>query len=110
MNEQCYWVYILLCQNNSYYTGYTNNLVKRYQSHVSGTGKCKYTRSFKPIAIARCWKISGDKAQAMRLERYIKKLSRQEKEKIIAEPLVLNHTLNINFLVEDTDSVEVKIS
>lgn len=84
-----YWVYILLCDNNSYYTGYTNNLEKRYQAHVKGTGKCKYTRSFKPIRIAQWWEIKGDKSVAMKLERYIKKLSRKEKEEIIAQPSLL---------------------
>lgn len=86
MNKKNYWVYILRCENNTYYTGYTNDLIKRYQSHVSGTGKCKYTRSFKPIEIAQSWEIHGSRALAMQIERKIKKLSRAEKEKIIANP------------------------
>lgn len=90
-----YWVYILLCENNSYYTGYTNDLAKRYQSHLDGTGKCKYTRSFKPVAIAQSWKIEGDKSCAMKIERIIKKLSRTDKEKIIADPMAL-YTLTVN--------------
>lgn len=57
MSDASYWVYMLLCENNSYYTGYTNNLGKRYQSHVDGTGGCKYTRSFKPLKIAQFWEI-----------------------------------------------------
>lgn len=81
-----YWVYILLCENNTYYTGYTSNLEKRYHAHVTGTAKCKYTRSFKPIMIAQSWEVSRGKAEAMRLERFIKKLSREEKEKIIEHP------------------------
>ncbi|MFI4918580.1 MAG: GIY-YIG nuclease family protein [Legionellales bacterium] len=89
-DKPCYWVYMLLCNNNTYYTGYTNDLAKRYQSHVNGTGRCKYTRSFKPIAIAQCWKINGDKSMALQLERTIKKLSRIDKEKIIANPLTLS--------------------
>ena len=89
MDNQPYWVYILLCSNNSYYTGYTNDLARRYQSHVSGTGKCKYTRSFRPICIAQSWKIDGGKALAMKIERYIKKLSRDEKENIISHPSTL---------------------
>ncbi len=92
MTESCFWVYILLCSNNTYYTGYTNNLSKRYQSHLSGTGKCKYTRSFKPIAMVQCWTIHGNKALAMQIERQIKKLSRIEKEKLIADPSSLSTT------------------
>ncbi len=86
MNNQHYWVYILHCDNDTYYTGYTNDLEKRYESHVNGTGKCKYTNSFKPLGIAQCWEIIGDKAFAMQIEREIKKLSRAEKETIIAQP------------------------
>jgi len=85
-SEQIYWVYILHCDNKTYYTGYTNDLNKRYRSHLEGTGKCKYTRSFKPLGIAQSWKITGNKSIAMQLERAIKKCSRSQKEALIAEP------------------------
>lgn len=85
-----YWVYILLCNNGSYYTGFTDNLEKRYQAHVDGTGKCKYTRSFKPVKIAQCWLIKEDKLLALQLERAIKKLSKQQKTQLILNP----HTLS----------------
>lgn len=84
-----YWVYMLYCENDTYYTGYTTDLMKRYQSHVDGTGRCKYTRSFKPLRIAQSWQIDGSKADAMRLERRIKSLSRLEKEKMIKDPSML---------------------
>ena len=44
-----FWVYILECANGGSYTGYTNNLQKRYQEHCEGKG-AKYTRSFKPLS------------------------------------------------------------
>lgn len=97
MTTQHYWVYILHCDNNSYYTGYTNDLNKRYQAHLDGTSKCKYTRSFKPLAIAQSWKIAGDKSHAMKIENSIKKLTRTQKEKIIADPtLVSAEGANLN--------------
>ena len=77
---------MLHCDNDTYYTGYTNDLTKRYKAHVNETGKCKYTSSFKPLYIAQCWKINGDKAFAMQIERVIKKLTRFEKEMIIVSP------------------------
>lgn len=86
MSEKNYWVYILLCANNSYYTGYTDNLTKRYETHVKGTGGCKYTRSFKPIKIAQSWLIQGDKKLAMQLERAIKKRSKKGKAELILAP------------------------
>lgn len=79
-----YWVYILYCENNSFYTGYTNNLVKRYQAHLSGS--VKYTRSFKPLYIAQSWCITESKSLAMRIEAYIKKLSKAEKERLVLAP------------------------
>jgi len=86
--ENNYWVYILLCSNNNYYTGYTTDLAKRYEAHLNGTGS-KYTRSFKPLKLMQCWKITAKKAFAMEVERYIKKMSRTEKEEIILNPFLL---------------------
>lgn len=93
-----WWVYILLCENQSYYTGYTDNLEKRFEEHLSGKGS-KYTRSFKPIAIAQSWRIEGDKALAMRIERGIKKLSRAQKHELVQHPSTL-----------ETNSLEIKDS
>ncbi|MFA5959450.1 MAG: GIY-YIG nuclease family protein [Tatlockia sp.] len=88
MGLHSFWVYILLCENNSYYTGYTNNLEKRYQSHCDGSGGCKYTRSFKPLKIAKSWEVE-DKTLALKLERFIKNLTRDEKEQFIKTPNLL---------------------
>lgn len=85
-----YWVYILLCRNKAYYTGYTIDLEKRFEEHKNGTAS-KYTRSFKPVKIAQCWQMD-DKSMAMRTECWIKKLSRHDKEAIILKPeLLLKH-------------------
>lgn len=97
MNDKNYWVYILLCANQSYYTGYTDNLEKRFQSHLKGTGS-KYTRSFKPLKIAQAWLIKGDKVLAMQLEREIKKRSRQEKINLIMQPAMLSDNPNVFLL------------
>lgn len=85
-----FWVYILECENKSYYTGYTVDLNKRYQEHCLGTIKCKYTRSFKPICIAQSWQIEGDKAVALKIEWFIKKLSKSQKKQLIDDPQSLS--------------------
>lgn len=84
-----FWVYILYCENDTYYTGYTTDMEKRYQAHINGTGRCKYTRSFKPLRIAQCWKINNNKSFAMKIEAQIKKLTRAEKEELILNPNLL---------------------
>ncbi|MBA2653476.1 MAG: GIY-YIG nuclease family protein [Gammaproteobacteria bacterium] len=86
MSQKEYFVYILHCSNNSLYTGFTTDLVKRYKHHLKGTGGCKYTKSFKPHSLVQSWLIMGTKAQAMQAERYIKKLTRKEKDILIIAP------------------------
>lgn len=89
MSNKSHWVYMLLCENNTYYTGYTDNLEKRYRSHIDGNGGCKYTRSFKPVRIAQSWEIIEGKSRAMQLERFIKKLSRSKKDELVHQPNLL---------------------
>lgn len=93
MKNKNFYVYILLCKNNSYYTGYTNDLEKRYHSHLNGTAS-KYTRSFPPIKIAQHWEFNN-KSTAMRIERYIKKLPRKQKEQLIISPALLANIFGI---------------
>lgn len=83
MNKD-YWVYLLECNNNSYYTGYTSDLEKRVQAHIDAKA-AKYTRSFKPTFIVCAWKIIQGKPKAMQIERWIKKLSRLQKQELISQ-------------------------
>ena len=45
------YTYILECEDHTYYTGWTNDLEKRFQSHLNGKG-AKYTKSHRPLRIA----------------------------------------------------------
>lgn len=89
MSETSYFVYILLCNNGSYYTGYTSNLTRRYQEHLEGTTKCKFTRSFKPVSLAQSWKMQCSKSTAMKAEKFIKTLSKVKKQQLILFPETL---------------------
>ena len=74
-----WFVYILLCSDNSLYTGSTNNLQKRFLSHKNGKGG-RYTRSHKPIKLIYSEELSS-KSEALKREIEIKSLSRQKKIK-----------------------------
>ena len=75
------YTYILRCGDGSFYTGWTNNLGKRLEAHNAGRGG-RYTRSRLPVKLV--YSESFDtKNEAMRREAAIKKLTRQEKEKLI---------------------------
>lgn len=81
-----YWVYILECSNNSYYTGYTNDLLRRYKEHSKGSTKSKYTRAFKPVKLLKSWRFK-DKSSALKFEHFVKSLSREKKEQLIKNNL-----------------------
>ena len=89
-----YFVYILKCINGCFYTGYTNDIAKRYAQHLAGNG-AKYTRSFKPVEIVQTWYIGENKSVAMQIEAYIKKLSRIQKIKLIQCPRELEQLFEL---------------
>ncbi|OGR63597.1 MAG: endonuclease [Elusimicrobia bacterium GWB2_63_22] len=75
-------VYIVRCANGSLYTGITNNLAGRIADHNAGRG-AKYTAAFGPVTLA--WKRrKKDRSAASKLEAAIKKLSRTEKDGLVA--------------------------
>ena len=82
-----YCVYILLCADNSLYTGITNNLEKRVQCHNRGNG-AKYTRSRRPVTVVYT-EPAADKSAALRREYEIKAMTRFQKILLIssANPL-----------------------
>lgn len=65
------FVYILLCEDESLYTGWTNNLKKRMKSHFSGRG-AKYTKVHKPKELVFV-KSFDKKEDAMSFEYLTKK-------------------------------------
>ncbi|NMB10407.1 MAG: GIY-YIG nuclease family protein [Tissierellia bacterium] len=76
----CY-VYILKCKDDTYYTGWTNNLEKRINAHNKGIG-AKYTKYRRPVEYVFTHKCI-DKIQAMQYEYKIKQFSRVKKTKLI---------------------------
>ena len=81
LNNNMYYTYLLLTENNTLYCGYTNDLEKRFNAHISGKG-AKYTKSHKPVKIAYSAEFET-KSEAMKEEARIKKLTREEKLKLI---------------------------
>ncbi len=71
------WVYMLRCRDGSLYTGWTNDLERRFARHVDGKAS-RYTASRLPVELAAAWPMQ-DRGAAMREEARIKRLSRGEK-------------------------------
>ena len=76
------YAYILRCGDGSYYAGWTNDLKKRLEDHNLGRG-AKYTRAHLPVILVY-YESFETKAEAMKREAAIKKLSRSQKERLIA--------------------------
>ncbi len=76
-----HFVYILKCVDNSLYTGYTTDIVKRCLTHNKGKG-AKYTRSRLPVKVVYSEEFES-KTDAMKREYHIKQLTRQQKTKLI---------------------------
>jgi putative endonuclease len=78
-----YFVYILECNNGSYYTGITTDVTRRFKEHLEDKIKgAKYTRVNKPIRVVY-EESCKDRSVASKRECAIKKLSRKEKEYLI---------------------------
>lgn len=76
-----YYVYILLCSDNSLYTGSSNDPNKRFLAHKNGKGGA-YTRSHKPIKIVHR-ETCQTKSEALKREAEIKSLPRSKKIKTL---------------------------
>ena len=75
------YVYILRCNDDSLYTGWTNNLEKRIKAHSNGKG-AKYTKARLPVELVY-FEEYENKIEAMRREYAIKQLKRSEKLMLI---------------------------
>jgi len=79
--KNVFYVYILECQNGTYYTGYTNDLDNRIKLHNKGLG-AKYLRGKSPIELVYLKEYKYYK-NAINKEIALKKLTRKQKEELI---------------------------
>ena len=76
-----YYVYILLCKDGSYYTGYAKDVKRRVEQHRKGQG-ARYTRMREPeklVYVEEC----NSRGEAMKREREIKSLSHSKKQRLV---------------------------
>ena len=74
-------VYIVKCSDKTFYTGITNNIKLRLETHNLGKG-AKYTKSRLPVILVYLEPVD-DKISALRREIEIKKLNRSQKINLI---------------------------
>lgn len=76
-----WFVYILLCNDNSFYTGYSSNVNARFNDHINGKGG-RYTRLHKPVSVIYKEELANQQL-ALKREKQIKGWSREKKIKIL---------------------------
>lgn len=89
------YTYMLYCSDGSLYTGWTNDLQKRIDTHNKGKGS-KYTRIRLPVKLVY-YEHFYTKAAAMHREYEIKQLSREKKLGLcgsVTDKLSLQNTIS----------------
>lgn len=75
-------VYIIICSDQSFYTGITTDIERRFRQHTEGRG-AKYFRGRQPLQVVY---REGDhsRSSASKRETEIKSMSRAEKSAMVA--------------------------
>ena len=74
-------VYILECNDGTLYTGWTNDIDKRFKAHNDGKG-AKYTKGRRPLKLVYIENLES-KSEALTRENKIKAMTRNEKKQLI---------------------------
>lgn len=77
-----WFLYVLECSDETYYTGITTDPKRRLHEHNFTKKGAKYTRSRRPNKIIFCHEYDS-RSQAAKAEYKFRKLSRQKKSEII---------------------------
>lgn len=97
-----YYIYIVLCEKDSFYTGITKDLVKRFNSHKKGKG-AHYTKINKPLKYLSVWEAK-DINSALKIEYYIKTKSKKIKTLFIEN----NKLLSKYFNKDKNENIKIK--
>jgi len=96
MKHETWYLYILLCDQKTFYVGMTNDLKNRIYEHK--TKQSFFTKKFSDIELVYCEKYETDHEAALR-EKQIKGWSRTKKQ------LLINGKLGLNVCTEFADVI-----
>lgn len=82
--QTVYFIYILLCKDDSYYVGLTNDLMRRVEEHQSGLYPHCYTFKRRPLKLIY-YETCPFLDDAVEREKQIKKWSRIKKKALIEQ-------------------------
>ena len=73
-----YFIYILQCSDGLLYTGFTNNISRRFEEHQKGLNKSSFTYKRRPLILIFHQEFN-DVKQAIYFEKKIKRWSAKKK-------------------------------
>lgn len=79
-----WYLYILRCADDTFYTGITIDLNARLETHNSGKG-ARYTKARGPCELVYFEQCATERYQAMIRERAVKGLTRARKKALVAD-------------------------
>lgn len=104
-----YYVYMLRCEDNSIYTGITTDLKRRMSEHFAKSEKCsKYTFKHSAKKLENAWETE-DRVLASKLEFYIKKLNKKQKEELIIDNTKMKEYLSEKVEIEKYTNIKNEI-
>ena len=83
MNPVTYVVYMIQCNDKSFYVGMTNNIHKRLWQHKNNK-EAKFFRRKNKLPITLIYQVDfNSKLNAIKYEKYLKKLNKKRKLKLV---------------------------
>lgn len=79
-------LYIVRCRDGTLYTGIATDVTRRLAEHEgAGPRGARYLRGRGPLTLALALEV-GARGAALRLEHRVKRMSRADKEALVADP------------------------
>jgi putative endonuclease len=88
-----WFLYLVRCADGSIYTGASTDVARRLDQHRSGRGS-RYLRGRGPLVLVRKFRV-GDRGEALKAERRVKRLPRARKEDLIRGRIRLKDLLKV---------------
>lgn len=78
-----WYVYLVRTGDGALYTGIATDVGRRFSEHEAGRGRCaRYLRGRKPLQLVFARRL-GDRGLALKAEWRVRKLPKDEKERIV---------------------------
>lgn len=86
-------VYVIRCADDSLYTGISTDVERRLRQHANGPRGAKYLKGRAPFELVFTRPV-GDRSRASRVEHRLKRLSKEDKERLVRNPAVFSQHID----------------